>query len=79
VQGQGYGTIDFAITGTGGADRVKPDSASMAFRVEFGNRYVIDDTIDCSKINASLEKGILTLTLGIKESEKPRKINVVAK
>ncbi|MBN1798338.1 MAG: Hsp20/alpha crystallin family protein [Spirochaetales bacterium] len=46
---------------------------------DFYQKYVIDDTIDRSKINASLEKGLLTVTLGIKESEKPRKINVVAK
>jgi HSP20 family protein len=46
---------------------------------DFHQKYVIDDTIDRAKINASLEKGILNVTLGIKESEKPRKINVVAK
>jgi len=46
---------------------------------DYYHEYSIDDTIDRNKINASLEKGVLTLTLSIKESEKPRKINVVSK
>ena len=45
---------------------------------DYYHEYTIDDTIDRNKINASLEKGILTLTLSIKESEKPRRINVVS-
>jgi HSP20 family protein len=46
---------------------------------DFYQSYTIDDTIDRNKIDAALEKGILALTLHLKESEKPRKINVVAK
>lgn len=38
--------------------------------------YTIDDTIDRNKIEASLEGGVLTLTLNRKESEKPRKITI---
>jgi len=46
---------------------------------DYYQEYTIDDTIDRNKINAALEKGILTLTLSIKESEKPRKISVISK
>ena len=45
----------------------------------FLHEFTIDETIDRNKIEASLEKGVLNLTLGIKESEKPRKINIVAR
>jgi len=43
---------------------------------DYHNEYTIDNTIDRNKIDAALDKGILTLTLSIRESEKPRKINV---
>ncbi|MBN2532698.1 MAG: Hsp20/alpha crystallin family protein [Spirochaetales bacterium] len=46
---------------------------------DYHHEFTIDDTIDRNKIDAKLNQGILTLTLHIKESEKPRKINVVAK
>jgi HSP20 family protein len=38
--------------------------------------YTLDDTIDRNRIDASLEGGVLTLTLHRKESEKPRKISI---
>jgi HSP20 family molecular chaperone IbpA len=41
--------------------------------------YTLDETIDRNSIEARLEKGILTLTLGLSENVKPRKINVVSK
>ena len=40
--------------------------------------FTIDDTIDREKVEASMENGILYLTLYIKESVKPRKIEVKA-
>jgi len=46
---------------------------------DYYHEYSLDYTIDRNKIDAALDKGILTLTLSIKESEKPRKINVVSK
>jgi len=45
---------------------------------DYYQEYTLDNTIDRNKIDAALEKGILTLTLSIKESEKPRKIQVVS-
>jgi len=45
---------------------------------DFYHEYTIDHTIDREKIDASLQKGVLTLTLSLKESEKPRKIDVVS-
>lgn len=38
--------------------------------------YTLDETIDRNKIEASLERGVLTLHLYRKESEKPRKISI---
>lgn len=46
---------------------------------DYHHEFTIDDTIDRDKIDAVIKNGVVTLTLGIKESEKPRKINVVAK
>jgi len=46
---------------------------------DYYQEYSIDDTIDKNKIEATLEKGVVTLTLSLKEAEKPRKINVVSK
>ncbi len=40
--------------------------------------FTIDDTIDREKVEATMENGILYLTLYIKESVKPRKIEVKA-
>ena len=38
--------------------------------------FTIDDTIDREKVDASMNDGILHLTLHLKESVKPRKIEV---
>lgn len=46
---------------------------------EYYQEFTIDDTIDRNKIEAVIKNGMVTLTLGIKESEKPRRITVVAK
>ena len=45
-------------------------------RGDFYQIYTIDETIDRNKIEASLENGTLSVTLYIKEAEKPRKIEV---
>lgn len=46
---------------------------------DFYQIYTLDETIDCNKIEASLKNGVLDLSLGLKESEKPRKIHITAK
>jgi len=46
---------------------------------DFHHEFTIDDTIDRNKIDAVIRNGVVTLTLYIKEAEKPRKINVVTK
>ncbi|OQY32957.1 MAG: hypothetical protein B6241_09365 [Spirochaetaceae bacterium 4572_59] len=43
---------------------------------DFHQEYTIDDTIDRNKIEASINGGLAILTLGLKESIKPRKISV---
>jgi HSP20 family protein len=42
----------------------------------FRQVYTLDDTIDRNKIEASLEGGVLILSLHRRESEKPRKITI---
>ena len=46
---------------------------------DFSMEYTLDETIDRGSIGARLENGVLTLTLGLSEAVKPRKIKVVAK
>jgi HSP20 family protein len=43
---------------------------------DFYQAYTIDETIDRERIDAKLENGVLLLTLNLKESQKPRKIDV---
>ena len=43
---------------------------------DFMQAFTLDGTVDQSKVDAVLEKGILTLTLDLKEEVKPRKIQV---
>ena len=46
---------------------------------DYRHEFTLDDTIDHNKIDAALERGVLHLTLNVKESEKPRKIQVTAR
>jgi HSP20 family protein len=43
---------------------------------DFLQTYTLDETVDPAKVEAVLEKGILTLTLDLKEHVKPRTIKV---
>jgi HSP20 family protein len=43
---------------------------------DFRAVYTLDETIDQEKVDAVLENGVLTVTLHIKESVKPRKIQI---
>jgi HSP20 family protein len=46
---------------------------------DYYHEFTIDSTIDRNKIDAAIKNGVVTLTLGIKESEKPRKITISVK
>jgi HSP20 family protein len=46
---------------------------------DYRMEYTIDETIDRKSIEASLNQGVLLLTLGLSEEVKPRKIEVVSK
>ena len=59
-------------TGVPGAEPVYRESSPRDFRREF----VLDPSIDTSKLSATIEKGILTVTLPKTEKVKPRKIQV---
>ena len=59
-------------TGVSGAEQVYRESSPRDFRREF----VLDPSIDTSKLSATIEQGMLTLTLPKTEKVKPRKIQV---
>lgn len=42
----------------------------------YRKRFIIDETIDREKIEASMNDGVLTLVLATKESAKPHKIEI---
>jgi len=45
---------------------------------DFLMTYTLDETVDTSRVDAVLDKGILTLSLELKEAVKPRTIQVRA-
>jgi len=45
-------------------------------RGEFRKRFIIDETIDRDRIEATMINGVLSLTLNLKEAAKPRKIEI---
>jgi HSP20 family protein len=59
-------------TGVPGAEPVYRESSPRDFRREF----VLDPSIDTSRLSATIEQGMLTLTLPKTEKVKPRKIQV---
>ncbi len=59
-------------TGVPGAEPVYRESSPLDFRREF----VLDPSIDTSKLSATIEQGMLTVTLPKTEKVKPRKIQV---
>ncbi len=45
-------------------------------RGEYRKRFIIDETIDRDRIDASMADGVLTLTLSVKAAAKPRKVEI---
>jgi HSP20 family protein len=43
---------------------------------DYFQKFTLDQTVDRNKIDASMEKGILSVTLHLKDEVKPRKIEV---
>ncbi|MFP4067828.1 MAG: Hsp20/alpha crystallin family protein [Spirochaetaceae bacterium] len=43
---------------------------------DFHQVFTLDETVDREKIDAKMDKGVLTLTLHLQEAVKPRKIDV---
>jgi len=46
---------------------------------DYAEVYTIDETVDREKINASVDAGILTVTLHLREAEKPRRIAITSR
>jgi HSP20 family protein len=59
-------------TGVPGAEPVYRESRSRDFRREF----VLDPSIDTSKLSAAIDQGVLTVTLPKTEKVRPRTIQV---
>jgi len=45
---------------------------------DFYEVYTLDETVDRGKIDALMDNGVLTVTLHLREAEKPRKIQITA-
>ena len=43
---------------------------------DYHQEFTLDDTIDRQNIDASIKNGVVTIVLSLKESEKPKKIQV---
>ena len=46
---------------------------------DFAQSFILDDTIDQNRIDAILERGVLTIVLNLKEEVKPRLIDIKLK
>jgi len=64
------------VTGT----RDERESGSFVIRErrhgDFRASYTLDERVDRDKVEAGMERGVLTLTLNLKEEVKPRKIAI---
>jgi HSP20 family protein len=67
---------ELAIVGRRDADTRSKYILRERLHGDFSMLYTLDETVDQSKVDAVLEKGILTLTLELKEHVKPRTIKV---
>ena len=56
---------------TGGGYLVRERS-----RGDFYQRFTLDQTVDQTKVDARMNRGVLTLSLSLKDEVKPRKIEV---
>ena len=72
LEGNELTIVGHRQTGAPGATLVYRESSPRDFRREF----VLDPSIDTSKLRAVIEQGVLTVTLPKTEKVKPRKIQV---
>jgi HSP20 family protein len=68
------------LTVTGRREQPRKEKAILRERPQgdYLISYTLDETVDAGKVDALLEKGLLTLTLELKEHVKPRSIPVRA-
>lgn len=46
---------------------------------DYADVFTIDETVDRQKIDAVMDSGVLTVTLSLREAEKPRRIAITAR
>lgn len=80
------GSVDINIDGdtlTVVGKRDLPEEATYLIRERrqgnFRATYTLDERVNRDKVDAKMDKGVLTLTLHLKDEVKPRKIEVKAK
>lgn len=68
------------LTVTGRRERWNMEKMKPCYCERFDGSYrrvfALDDTLDASKIDAELDKGVLRLTIPKREAVKPRKISI---
>ena len=86
MPGVGKDNIDIKVDGDHlivvGNKKIKREGNKFIVReirdADYFQKFTIDSTINRNEIDAEMKDGVLTLTLGIRESEKTRKIPVNA-
>ena len=63
--------------------RASPESARYVVRErpmgDYAEVLTLDETVDRQKIDAAMESGVLTVTLHLREAEKPRRISITSR
>jgi HSP20 family protein len=79
--------VDLEVEGTELRIRGRRAAATEARRYvvreravgDYAEVFTIDETVDREKIGASMEAGVLTVTLQLREAEKPRRIAITTR
>ena len=64
------------ITGTRTSEESGPYVIRERRRGDYRSTYTLDERVDRGKIDAAMDRGVLTLTLHLRDEVKPRKIKV---
>jgi len=66
-----------------GKRRASPSASQYLLRErvegDYYEVYTLDETVDRSKTEAAMESGVMTVTLRLREAEKPRRIQITTR